>query len=93
MPCYWIPKGDVCVPVTVTPYAKTGDTQTICCGEPLIETDDTPCVGIKNGSCTFKIKQTICVAVPVNFGASSTVGEPYVDCLDIASTDICTDCK
>ena len=26
----------VCVPVTVTPYAKTGVTQTKCCGKAVV---------------------------------------------------------
>lgn len=45
----------VCVPVTITPFAKTGKTKTTCCGDPVVVSGDTPCAGKKNGVCTFTI--------------------------------------
>lgn len=85
-------KAGVCVPVTVTPYAKPGSTVTTCCGSPVIVSNDEPCSGTKNGSCVFTMKQTICVAVPVSFGADSKVGDPYVECLGNSDQDICKNC-
>lgn len=83
----------VCVPVSVSPFARTGKTVTKCCGEPVVVAGETPCFGKKNGVCSFTISQTICVEVPVNFGATATVGDTYVDCLGVSTDDICTGCK
>lgn len=83
----------VCVPVTVAPFAHAGDTVTKCCGDPKIVAGDDKCPGKKNGVCTFTISQTICVEVPVRFGAKATVGDTFVDCLDASADDICKNCK
>lgn len=83
----------VCVPVTVTPFAKTGLTVTKCCGEALVTPGRETCSGMKNGSCVFTISQDICVAVPVEFGAVATVGDAYIGCNDVSGTDICTGCE
>ncbi|HPF20697.1 MAG TPA: hypothetical protein PLC88_05095 [Syntrophomonas sp.] len=69
---------NVCVPVTIRPYAFTGPARTICCGVPTV--GDMPCGGVVNGTCTFYVSQQICVEVPINFGSSTTPGETYVDC-------------
>lgn len=68
----------VCVPVTITPYANAGATVTKCCGEAIVVPGRQLCGGIKNESCSFTLSQNICVAVPVDFGASATVGEAFV---------------
>lgn len=81
----------VCVPVTVTPFAQTGETVTRCCGEPVVMQGNT-CAGTRNGSCVFTISQDICVSVPVAFGATAAVGEAYVSCNDASAEDICTNC-
>jgi hypothetical protein len=86
-------KVNVCVPVSVTPFAKTGATSTNCCGDPVVTEGDTPCSGVKNGVCNFTISQTICIEVPVEFGATATVGDTYVDCLGSSSEDICKNCN
>lgn len=83
----------ICVPVTVIPFAKAGNTKTKCCGDAVVMPTEKPCPGKKNGACTFTISQTICVEVPVEFGAVSTVGDTYVDCLDTSADDICMKCK
>lgn len=82
----------VCVPVTVTPYAKTGLTVTKCCGNAVVSPGMALCNGVKNGSCVFTISQNICVAVPVEFGATAQVGDAYVNCNGATAEDICTDC-
>lgn len=50
------------------------------------------CNGERNGSCVFTISQDICVAVPVEFGATATVGDAFVNCNAASAEDICTDC-
>jgi hypothetical protein len=86
----------VCVPVTVKPFARPGATITKCCGEPIIEHEngdktDKACSGTKNGICSFTITQTLCVEVPVLFGAEAEVGDEYVKCLG-ASDKSCRNC-
>lgn len=71
---------NVCVPVTIKPFAFTGPAHTICCGPATVS--DTACSGTLNGTCTFYVSQQICVEVPVSFGASATPGRTFVDCGD-----------
>lgn len=71
----------VCLPVEITPFAKVGPSTTSCKGEPVIKVGCATCTGTKNGTCAFTISQTICVEVPVFFGASTYVGDTFVDCL------------
>ena len=85
-------KAEVCVPVTVTPFAKAGTTTTTCCGKPTVDPSGTPCAGTENGVCTFTISQIICVEVPVEFGASAKVGTTHVNCLGVSSENICENC-
>lgn len=83
----------ICVPVTVTPFANAGATVTKCCGDPVVTPGRETCGGLKNGTCSFTISQEICVAVPVAFGATASVGETYVACNGVSASDICTDCS
>lgn len=82
----------VCVPVTVTPFAKTGETITKCCGSPVVVPGRNTCGGTKNGQCVFTITQGICVEIPVEFGAVAAVGDTYVSCVDAVAEDVC-DCN
>ncbi|MEG0864678.1 MAG: hypothetical protein RSE58_12485 [Clostridia bacterium] len=82
----------ICVPVTVTPFAKTGATVTKCCGSATVVPGRNTCGGIKNGACSFTISQEICVAVPVDFGAVATVGDTFVGCNNASAEDLCTNC-
>ena len=82
----------VCVPVTVSTFAKTGASVTKCCGNAVVTPGRAVCDGIKNGTCVFTISQNICVAVPVEFGATAEVGEAYINCNGATAEDICTDC-
>lgn len=86
-------KVGVNVPVTVIPFAQAGITKTKCCGSSVVLSGDTPCVGKKNGVCTFTLSQTLCIEIPVDFGATTIVGDTYVDCLETSSYDICSDCR
>lgn len=83
----------VCVPVTITPFANAGATRTKCCGSASVVPGRQACAGVKNGACAFTLSQNICVAVPVDFGATASVGEAYVECLGSSAEDICTECK
>lgn len=71
---------NVCVPVEVTPFAKAGNVKVSCFGEPVISKDCKKCKGEKNGSCSFTISQTLCVEVPVCFGANTWIGDTFVCC-------------
>ena len=82
----------ICVPVTVNPFAKTGATFTKCCGAPMVMPGKVTCEGERNGACVFTISQDICVAVPVEFGATTTVGDAFVSCNEASADDICTGC-
>lgn len=82
----------ICVPVTVTPHAEAGMTFTKCCGKPIVTPGRIVCEGERNGSCSFTIQQNICVAVPVSFGATASVGDTFVTCNDATSFDSCSDC-
>ncbi|MGN1008454.1 MAG: hypothetical protein ACI4PV_05865, partial [Butyricicoccus sp.] len=65
-------KSTVCVPVSVTPFAIIGTPVTTCCGDPVITAGDT-CANTTN-VCRFTIRQQVCVAVPVEFGARAMAG-------------------
>lgn len=82
----------VCVPVTVTPFANPQGTVTKCCGTPVVTPGRNTCEGTKKGSCIFTITQDICVTVPVEFGATTDVGDPYVTCTGVSEEDVCTNC-
>lgn len=92
-PAVGFQKASVCVPVNVAPFAHTGKTVTKCCGNPEVVSGEVTCAGVKNGVCSFTISQTICVEVPVNFGAVATVGDTFVECLGASADDICKNCK
>ena len=85
-------KVNVCVPVTITPFAHAGKPKTKCCGEPKITPGTTHCPGVKNGVCTFTLSQTLCIEVPVDFGANTKVGDTFVDCLGASTENICKNC-
>ncbi len=69
----------VCVPVTVTPFAKTGCLKIIAYEAPVVTPDVR--VGCRRaGSCHFTVIQKIGISVPGVFGASANVGELTVEC-------------
>ena len=73
---------DVCVPITVFPFASAGTVTTECCGPTTVSTT-VPCEGARI-PCTFFVSQTICVEVPVIFGATAVPGETFVECGEAA---------
>ena len=68
----------VCVPVRVTPFAQPGIAQVTCCGEPTIRTG-VECTGNQT-SCSFTVTQSLCVKIPISFGADIETGTPVVQC-------------
>ena len=70
---------NVCLPVSVQPFATVGTIVTRCCGAAIIA-PGTVCSGTPNMNCNFTISQRICVEVPVEFGATVTPGEAHVQC-------------
>lgn len=83
-------KETVCVPVKVTPFATPGTAKATCCGEPIIRLG-TQCTETQT-SCSFTITQSLCVEIPISFGAvietstaviqCGTVSEDECDCSD-----------
>lgn len=84
-------KTTICLPVTVKPYAKVGTITTNCCGKPVVTQGTDKCSGTVGATCSFTIAQTICIEVPVEFGAETTTGDAAIACGDIQ--DNCNDCK
>ncbi len=83
----------VCVPVNVTPFARSLGTTTRCCGNPVIVPGAHTCSGTKNGSCMFTISQRICVSVPVEFGANAVAGPDFFVTCEGASDRQCANCN
>ncbi len=78
----------VCVPVTITPFAKVGAICTECCGKPEVSNKHGHCKGVENGNCKFTISQKIRVEIPVEFGANTTVGGTFVECENMKPCDV-----
>jgi len=68
----------VCVPVTVTPFANVKPTITYGISEAVVTPGISVLTGTANASGHFTITQNICIAVPVEFGANASVGDPFV---------------
>ena len=81
---------EVCVPISVKPFANVGKISTFCCGEPVIRSRK-DCEGEQNGECEFTIKQKICIEVPIEFGAKTNSGEVFVNCGE-SSNSGCKEC-
>ncbi|MDD6441863.1 MAG: hypothetical protein PUG71_07135 [bacterium] len=82
-------KETVCVPVKVTPFAKPGTAKATCCGEPVINSG-TQCSGTQ-ASCSFTITQSLCIEIPISFGAVIETGTAVVQCGTVSET-VC-DCS
>lgn len=73
---------NVCVPVTVTPFATSGEATATCCGNPVINQNSNHCPGNRT-SCTFTITQRLCIEIPITFGAAIETGEAVVECGEV----------
>lgn len=74
-------KEKVCVPVKVTPFANPGMATATCCGEPSVVVGG-QCQGNRT-SCDFTITQTLCIEIPISFGAVIETGKAVVQCGDV----------
>lgn len=72
----------VCVPVTVTPFATPGMAMANCCGRPVVNSEE-DCPGNRK-SCSFVIKQRLCIEIPITFGAVVETGEAVVQCGEVS---------
>jgi hypothetical protein len=68
----------VSVPVTLTPFAAAGPIVTYGLTEPVITPGITSLQGFIATSTSFTVTQNICIAVPIEFGANVTAGDPSV---------------
>lgn len=91
MPCEstFFQNETVCVPVTVTPFATPGTAKAGCCGRPII-TPDGECPGNRT-SCSFTIKQKLCIEIPIKFGAVIETGSAVVQCGEVS--EVPCDCS
>lgn len=78
-------KETVCVPVKVMPFAKPGTAKATCCGEPIVKNGG-QCVGNQT-YCSFTITQSLCVEIPISFGAVIETGAAVVQCGDVSETE------
>lgn len=79
----------VCVPVTVTPFATPGEAKASCCGK-LIVSQGNQCSGTQT-SCSFTIRQRLCIEIPISFGAVIETGDAVVQCGEVS--EIPCDCS
>ena len=83
-------KETVCVPVTVTPFATPGEAKATCCGEPIVRTG-AQCTGSQT-SCSFTITQSLCIEIPITFGAEIETGAATVQCGTVSEVECdCSD--
>lgn len=82
-------KETVCVPVNVTPFANPGTATATCCGTPVVESGGS-CSGNRT-SCSFTITQTLCIEIPISFGAVIETGTAVVQCGGITEKEC--DCQ
>ena len=71
---------DVCVPVTVKPFANVLTPKIKHVGTPVVCAGEGECRGGCGNICKFTISQKIKVDIPVIFGAKAEVGAAAIDC-------------
>lgn len=80
----------VSAPVSVKPFIRELPITASCCGDPVLTPIPPPCRD--KGICSFVITQNICIQIPIEIGARSLVGNPFVQCGEATSEDVCSDC-
>lgn len=81
---------EICAPVSVTPFALAGEPTVTPCGEPEIRLGES--CGDSGADCGFTLRQRLCVAVPLQFGAEVEAGETSSRCLAAGGEEVCADC-
>ncbi|MEG1501163.1 MAG: hypothetical protein RR396_04335, partial [Clostridiales bacterium] len=70
---------DVSLPLKVKPYAIVGKLEAECCGEPIVAVH--PCQGANcSCGCEITITQTVCIRIPVEYGADANTGDITAVC-------------
>ena len=82
---------NVCLHVSVQPFARVGTITLRCCGAPIITPGTNICPGEPRMNCDFTISQRICVQVPVEFGANVRPGETHIQCAGESCANCPTD--
>lgn len=77
-------KENVCVPVTVKPFAIPGMATVTCCKRPVVRPGAMCPTGLP--SCTFTVTQELCIEIPISFGADVRTGTATVQCGDVTET-------
>ena len=85
-------KIEISLPVTTKPFAKVGEIETKCCGDPELGTATALLNQSLGEELVFVIKQKICVEIPVTFGCETETKEMKVTGNEISTHDICKDC-
>lgn len=83
---------EVKVPVKITPYAKVGHIETLCCGDPTLHHrvgEDCNC----GDTCELEICQTICIKIPIEYRSFTNVGDYIVNCGKVGNSSKCCDDK
>ena len=70
---------EVCVPVTIKPFANVSTPKIKCEGSTVVCPGD-DCKGKCGNICKFTISKKIRVEIPVVFGAKAEVGAADIDC-------------
>lgn len=68
---------DVSLPVRLRPSAVIGEIRTECCCEPSVSVRP---LGCGRCGCEIVITQTVCISIPVEYGAEAQAGDPMVIC-------------
>ena len=79
---------EICLPVTVKPFAIVGKIITRCCEEVQVTQGINICEESMVDECNFTISQKICVEVPVEFGADVKTGETHIKCNASQTNDL-----
>ena len=86
-------KLDMCVPVRVKPFANINEPRVRCCGRASMRPGTEQCDNMPViTECGFTINQSICVEIPVEFGADVETGELHGTCNQVSEDNICVDC-
>lgn len=70
---------DVSLPIKLRPYVSVGDLKTECVGEPIVALRASHNATCSYG-CEITITQTICMSIPIEYGATADIGEAVANC-------------
>jgi hypothetical protein len=82
-------KANVCVNVTVTPWAECGTPIVYCHGDPILNEVPNSTCPTNTEACTFTITQVVHIQIPVKFGAKACTSDEKFACLKPTLTKTC----